>query len=120
MGILKSSSVIDKTDAQRVVGVVLPERISTYFSLFVSAKGCTKATIFRELMQKWWDHKTVKEPESKLLETLFNKIQKEWDSIKLKVPEKNIEDFRSELQQELRKKGLKEIHIKTILNKLKE
>lgn len=120
MGILKSSNTIEKTDAQRVVGVVLPEKVSAYFSLFVTAKGCAKATIIRELMYKWWDHKNIKEPENKLLEILLKRIQAEWDSIKLKIPEKSIELFRLELEIELRRKGLKEMHIRSILNKIKE
>lgn len=120
MGILKSSNTIEKSDAQRVVGVVLPEKVSTYFSLFVTAKGCTKATIIRELMNKWWEHKNIKEPENKLIETLLKKIQAEWDSTKLKVPETNIEIFRLELEIELQRKGLKKIHIQSILNKIKE
>jgi hypothetical protein len=120
MSILKSSNIINKTDAKRVVGVVLPERVFTYFSLFVAAKGCSKATIFRELMQKWWDRMTIEEPENKLLATISQIIQKEWDSIKLKDPKKDMAAFRLELQQELQKKGLKGKHINTILTKLKE
>ncbi len=118
MGILKCSNVVDKTNEKKVVGVVLTGKVYTYFSLFATTKGCTKATIIRELMKKWWEHKNIKEPENKLIETLTKKIQSEWDSLKLKVPEKDFYEFFSELKQELVKKGLHKMHINLILNKI--
>lgn len=116
MPILKSSSK-SKGINGKMVGVLFPMDLHSYFSLFALAKGLTKSTIVKQQMDRWYDlsaHATEGKPEN-LIAELIAKIKDEWDLVK---NETSLIHFKRELKNELRRKGVCEEHIKIILKNI--
>jgi hypothetical protein len=108
MSILKSSSKSKDVDG-KMVGVIFPKKLHSYFSLFALTKGLTKSIIVKQEMEKWL---TTMPSENVLLEELILKIKNEWELVKGNM---SLSSFKRELKRELKQKGACEEHIKIIL-----
>lgn len=120
MAIVKVVNNKSKIDGYKIVGVIFPKKVYTYFSLFVLAKGITKSIPIKEQMQKWYDRSILNEPENELIDELVGRIKREWAYIKKRNPDMLIASFKTSLKIELRKKGLQDNYIETILSKIEQ
>jgi hypothetical protein len=111
MSILKSSSKSKGIDG-KMVGVIFPRELHSYFSLFALTKGLTKSTIVKHEMEKWL---SIMPPESILLDEIVVKIKKEWDLVKKEV---SLASFKRELKHELKQKGVCDAHLQIILKNI--
>jgi hypothetical protein len=111
MSILKSSSKSKGIDG-KMVGVIFPKELHSYFSLFALTKGLTKSIIVKQEMEKWLSNIP---PENDLLNEIIVKIKNEWELLKGNT---SLSSFKRELKRELKQKGACEEHIKTILKNI--
>jgi len=119
MSILKSSSKSKGIDG-KLVGIVFPKELHSYFSLFALAKGLTKSIIVKREMERWYDlaKNHIEGKEDILIEEISAKIREEWKVLKIKKPEKSFAAFKKELKSELKRKGIHTENIKLILKNI--
>jgi hypothetical protein len=116
MPILKNSG--KKGIAGKIVGVVFPKGLHSYFSLFALAKGLTKSIIVTEEMKKWHFHASKVDREDVLISELIIRIKAEWELIHGEDPDCTLSIFKRMLKRELIRKGISENHIEIILKQI--
>jgi len=115
MTILKCSSNKKKVDT-KLVGVLLPLELHSFFSLYTVAKGITKTTIVNDELKNWVHSTQIcGDDENELIKEIVVKIRAKWNTVKIKTPGKTLWDFKRELKTELRLKGISEQHIIQII-----
>lgn len=115
---------IVKPDSVRVdyklVGVTIRSRVHSYISLYILAKGITKASIFKELIMDWVEKEKLTNSDVDLVEEVIRRTQLQWKLAKFKHPDStNIVVFKAELKKELEEKCILPHHIETILKELR-
>jgi hypothetical protein len=113
MPILKNSG--KKGIAGKIVGVVFPKGLHSYFSLFALAKGLTKSIIVTDEMQKWQFQTAKQEKEDALITEIVLRINEQWESLKYTT---TLSIFKRQLKHELERKGISEQHIIIILKQI--
>jgi len=116
MPILKSTGK-GKGIYGKMIGMVFPLELHTYFSLFSLAKGQTKTSILTNVMITWMTRNVLEHDEDSLLQEIIYKVKKEWETSKGKI--KNVETFKKQLTIELTKKDLPKELIEQILKQIK-
>lgn len=116
MPILKSTGK-GKGIYGKMIGMVFPLELHTYFSLFALAKGQTKTSILTNVMSRWMDVEVHKMDEDDLLDQIVIKVKLQWEISKGKI--KSIESFKKQLTIELTKKDLPAELIEQILKQIK-
>ena len=116
MPILKSTGK-GKGIYGKMIGMVFPLELHTYFSLFALAKGLTKTSILTNVMSRWMDVEMDKMDEDALLDQITLKVKQQWEISKKRI--KNIETFKKQLTVELTKKDIPKEMIEQILKQIK-
>jgi hypothetical protein len=110
MPILKNSA--KKGIAGKIVGVVFPDGLHSYFSLFATARGLTKSFIVTDMMKKWHSESLRVAPEEVLISELIERVKEQWVTMRETT---NITVFKRQLKHELSRKGISEKNIIVIL-----
>jgi hypothetical protein len=116
MPILKSTGK-GKGIYGKMIGMVFPLELHTYFSLFSLAKGVTKTSILTNVMSRWMSGNVQNFTEDDLISEIVIKVKQQWEISKGKI--KNIETFKKQLTIELAKKDLPKELIDQILKQIK-
>jgi hypothetical protein len=113
MSILKSSSKSQGING-KMVGVLFPMELHSYFSLYVLARGLTKSILIKQLMESWMrDHLLTGTSEIELIKELTTRIKTEYEK-----SGSSLVNFKRELKIELDKKGINDNNIKLILKNI--
>lgn len=115
MPLLKAEN---KRNDYRLVGVSLPPQVHSYLSLYASAKGTKKASIFKELLLNWIAEQRSFEPDEELIEQVIHRGQLQWKLLKAKNPDSDIRVFKAELKLELAGKGILPKYVDSIMKEI--
>jgi len=98
----------------------LPRKLGAYLSLYALTRNKNKSEVMREQMQQWYQdhHKLCTEEE--LLQDLTSRIRTLWFGYRSTHPDIHYEEFREQLTDDLRHKGIDEVHIQKILQCIDE
>jgi len=111
MTILKAHKKSD-TQKKKVVGAYLPQSLVEYLTLYMLAHGKSNRALIEELLTEWKE--TTNFPTSYFIDTIVTRVLKEWDALKERNKAQSFKTFLESLKNELRTKGVKDEHIKTI------
>lgn len=112
MGILKKDN---HTKGYKLVGVSVPQWLHNYISLYCLAKNKTKSDILKGMLDVWHAQIKLKEPQERLVQEIIEKANDEWKDVLRKNPEKTIDEFKAELECELKNRGLNPFQMNIIL-----
>lgn len=112
MGILRTSTKIKDT---KLIGAVVPPHIHQYLTLYVLAKGTTKATLFKELIESWMAEQRKTETDDVLVKMLIARIADQWYEEKSKM---TFENFKAIVKLEMEDKGLKASYVNVVLSQM--
>lgn len=115
MTILKVRGKSDTIEANKYVGVYLPQRISCYLTLYSFAKGIPKSSIVQEIMNNWVEELPYEDQENGLIKQIYTKTLLIWKKKKARHPELLLTAFKEQLIYELEFKGISVDIIKKIL-----
>ena len=118
MTILKvKGKKVSSIEEKKLIGVFMPDSFSSYLSLYALTKKETKAVVLREMLEEWQERTSQIFPRDVLISFLAKKIQHEWEVAKMSRPEEALPEFRNELEQNLRNRGIDEkVLAKIMLN----
>ena len=118
MTILKvKGKKVSSIEEKKLIGVFMPHSFSSYLSLYALTKKETKAVVLREVLEEWQERTSQIFPRDVLISFLAKKIQHEWEVAKMSRPEEALPEFRNELEQNLRNRGIDEnVLAKIMLN----
>lgn len=122
MTILKvRSKPAPKTVDSRVLSVTLTKRLHSYLSLYALTRGVTRTSIVRREMERWFSNEYITISENEILRQLVHKVQT-YRKAFLSQPRSDEErlHWKTELESELRSKGIADSHIRIILSKIDE
>lgn len=103
MGILTKKS---KRKDFKLIGVSCPLWVNSYLILYTVAKGATKSDIVRPQIEEWVKEMQNKETEPKLINEISCRIRLKWGAEKCSNIEANWNDFKTNVQEELKLKGI--------------
>jgi protease II len=112
MGILKT---YNHTKAFKLIGVSVPLWLHNYISLYCLAKKKTKSDVMKGWIDSWYVQTKAKEPQEKLVQEIIEIINEEWKAVLKHNPEKTIEEFKCELEAEMKNRGFNSLQINIIL-----
>lgn len=115
MPILKKNS---KRKDYKLLGASLPPWFHNYVSLYSMANGVSITEIIREPLEKWIQEKYKEVPITKLTKIIANKLCGQWVDKKCQMKDAFV-DFKSEIETELKSKGLPKNYIDQILREIK-
>ena len=120
MPIFKKYQEKKKKEEGRLAGVMIPQQIHSFMTLYCLSNEITKSLILRELIKTWYDEAKKENSISKIISILSNKVQREWD-IRKKICEDvpDFEVFKQEIIVDLKNKEVDIKHISNILSYLK-
>jgi len=101
----------------KLVGAVVPTSIFHYFNLFCVVDKRSKSSIVRPMIEEWYKEAVVNFPEKKLIKLAANMAYSIYKEKKKKRP---FEIVIKQQEKELRKKGVSEIYIQFILEKIED
>lgn len=109
----------NKRKDYKLVATSLPPRDFSYLSLYTLAKGITKATIMRTLIEEWINKNRPSLPETTLVQSIITHLNMRW---KIHKSQKLLlfNDYKDIVKQELTEKCIKDTHIIIILSELKQ
>jgi hypothetical protein len=116
MGILKTDR---HTKDYKLVGVSVPRWLHNYISLYCLAKNKTKSDILKGMLDSWYSQIHTKEPQEKLVQEIVEKANLEWGLTMVKIPEKTLIEFKAEIENELKNRGISVNHMNTILKNIR-
>jgi len=116
MGILRTDN---HAKSFKLVGVNVPNWLHNYMSLYCLAKNKTKSDILKGMLDVWHTQIKAKEPQEKLVQDITEKANTEWREVQKKTPEKTIDEFKDELEKEMKNRGLNSMQIGIILKAVK-
>jgi len=100
----------------KLVGAIVPTNIFYYFNLFCVVDERSKSSIIRPLIEEWFN-KAIKEfPEKKLIKLAASNG---YESYKAKKKKRPFDLVLRQQERELRKKGISEESIQSIIEKVK-
>jgi len=102
----------------RLVGAQLPLRVHSYISLYTLAKDIGKSDIFIDLLSNWVSEQKEKDSDEVLIREVIKKIQDLWERYQIKKPKSTILIFKSEVREELVKRGIVPNYIDKILEEV--
>jgi hypothetical protein len=100
----------------KLVGAVVPTNLFHYFNLFCVVDKRSKSSIIRPLVEEWAKEAIKDFPEKKLIKLAAEMGYTNYKNRKKKRP---FAIVLKQQEKELRKKGISEDHIQTILKKIK-
>ncbi len=116
--ILKVQNKNDSDTSGKHVGVMMPQHVTNYLSLFALAQKGTKSRIVRELIDDWYSDKRVEQTEDDLIDKIARSICEAWLSLKQRSPNIPFAEFGRSLKEELSQKGIDEMSINLIIKKI--
>ena len=114
MPILKA----EKKEPLKFIGAFLSPHTQQYLLMYSLAKGVTKTTIIRKLIEDWMEKEQVDFPIDQLILLVAHRGKLQWKTEKSLTPNSEFFLFKKKFEQELRSKGVDEKYIQTILNEL--
>jgi len=108
-----------KRKGYRFVGVTVPPQIHNYLTLYTTAQGISKSSLYQHLIENWHMEMSVQVSEKECIQRLILRINHEWRSKKKTHSRASFNEFKTRLEKELLKKGLQPNQIATILTKIK-
>lgn len=109
----------NKRKDYKLVATTLPPRDCSYLTLYTLAKGITKATIFRTLIEEWISRNRPTLPETSLVNEIIMHLNMRW-KIEKTQGILSFTVYKEVVRQELTDKGLKDTHITIIISELKQ
>jgi len=109
----------------KLVGVMVPQPIAEYLTLYALLKGKTKSNIVRTMIHDSYLTFRKELSQKQLISGLTKQYQKEWDKIKqpflkdLETLKECFNGFQISLKQKLAYKSLPETTINQIISKIK-
>jgi hypothetical protein len=100
------------------VGVFVPPWIQYYLLTYTLAKGLTKSTIVRKLIEDWVQIRWTTDTHESLLQEIKHKVRLEWKLEHSLHPGDKFFFFSKKTEQELQDKGLTVEDIKIILEEI--
>lgn len=100
----------------KLVGAVVPTNIFHYFNLFCVVDKRSKSSIIRPMIEDWAKEAVKNFPEKKLIKLA---AEMGYNSYKNRKKKRPFALVLKQQEKELRKKGISEEHIQTILKKIK-
>lgn len=116
MTILKTDN---HTKSHRLIGVSVPMWLHNYLSLYCLAKKKTKSDVMKGWIDSWHTQTKAKEPQEKLVQEIIEIINEDWKSVLKHNPEKLLEEYKEELNQEMVNRGLNPFQISIILKAIR-
>ena len=116
MGILKRDN---HTKGYKLIGVSIPQWLHNYISLYCLAKNKTKSDILKGMLDAWFTQTKPKEPQEKLVQEIIEKANVEWRDLLKKDSGHDIEEFKKELEVEMKNRGLNPFQIGIILKAIR-
>lgn len=110
--------IIKNTSQGIMLGVICPEPLYTYITLYTLAKGNTKTDIVLDQLQMWKDMQLAEKSELMLLKEVSARILIEWQKESL-LGKITIRDFKIAITKELKRKNLPDAQIREILKDIK-
>jgi hypothetical protein len=114
------------TSKSRFTGVFLPQPIHAYLSLFALYEKIPKSNILRNEIEEWYERAKKTHHVDTMINSIINLAQEEWESrkrINKNVWKGNLsyafDDYKKEIKNTLKKKGLSKVHTETIILGLK-
>jgi hypothetical protein len=106
MTILRRKVKRVRREEAQFLGVYIPKRMGSYFSLYCLSIGMTKSFVLKSMLLEWMDRTKATLPRDVIIKNVAHKAFEVW-----KNPEgrrKNFNSFKSELAIELKFKGLED------------
>jgi hypothetical protein len=103
----------------RFIGGYFNSPIHNYVSLYSLAKEVTKTDIIEDLIIKWIKEQRKTDTEETLLRAIVFRINSGWQVSRVIQPEITFKDYCEDARKELYGKGLTEVQVENIINKLK-
>jgi len=104
----------------KLVGVSLPPQVHNEFTLYTIAKGITKSSVFRSLLDDWLEKQNVKQSYIILFRDIVRRVENEWIISKSNGVLVSFPEFIETVEKELLRKGLNASHVESILELLKD
>jgi 6-pyruvoyl-tetrahydropterin synthase len=114
MSILKTQ----KKETMKFLGVFLPPWLHQYLTIYTLAKGITKATIIRYLIEDWGNHQMTIDTEESLIQEIIQKVKLEWKLEKHVSSSHDLFLYKKKLEKELTNKNVEKKYIDKILNEI--
>jgi hypothetical protein len=105
-------------DPLKLIGAFVPLWIQQYLLVYTTAKGITKTSIIKKLIEDWVQQQKVVDPYESLLQEIIHKVQLQWKLEKSINPSYDLFIYKRSLRQELTSKGFENVYIETIINEL--
>ena len=112
MTILRSKG--KKAVEGKMIGVIFPQQLNYYFTLYSLAKSKTMSVVMRDRMEEWCRKERKRQTEADLIQQIIERAKREW-----KARESHFQSliiFKQELADDLKKRGVEEIDIFTIIS----
>jgi hypothetical protein len=98
--IFKTYNGKKKEEHEKLAGVMIPQQVYSYLSLYATANEISKSLILRERIIDWYRKIMKKYPISELISILSKQAQHEWDFRKRMNTARNFKDFLNEIGSE--------------------
>jgi len=102
----------------KLVGVHVSSQVNSYLSLFVLAHRMTKSIVLRDLIDEWYRENRISCTEDSLIEKVTTDAVNSWSARKTQS-NADFQEYLSELENELGKKGIASYYVELILKKVK-
>jgi hypothetical protein len=121
---MHKESTIHASEDNKMIGVYLPLPLFQYLTLYTLNKGISKSRVLREAVIDWKERNDSTESEEKLVDEIIESCKKELRIRKLNGyydrQEDYFDQFKSEVKNALKSKGLSMYYIDRILEGLNE
>ena len=108
----------DRKKGTKMVGGLVPLRISNYLTLFSLAEETSNAKIIRELLEAWVKERRTYASDSELTSKISDRLNARWKVEKL-TNQMTFEQFKKGVQKELRDRDVPGVYSVVILQELK-
>jgi hypothetical protein len=103
MSILRTKFKKKEENDAYLVGAQVPRRLASYLSLFCLAKGQTKTSVLKPLLEDWVDDNQSETSIDVLIKEIALNAYSVW---KAQVRQSNFNTFKNQVKRELTSKGL--------------
>lgn len=119
---MSKESTIHASEDNKMIGVYLPLPLFQYLTLYTLNKGVSKSRVVREAVMNWQANSD--DSEEKLLNEIIKFCKREYRVRKLNGyydrQENHFSQFKSEVRNALKSKGLSNYYINKVLEEINE
>ena len=108
-----------KRAPHKMVGASVKIYLAEYLTLYSLAKGISKSRLIKEYLDGWMKETRMKETDEMLIIEIANRIndKRSTEPRFHKIP---LDDFKHQMENELKRNGLKLAYINTVMQKITE